>query len=50
MVDTKEVIEAQFLESLTIADYYRNLHEYALSKATIDFIIGSALEKNKLIR
>lgn len=48
MVDTKDVIESQFLESLTIADYYRNLHEYALSKATIDFIIGSSLENSDL--
>lgn len=44
MVETKEVIESQMVESFINADYYKNLFDYSIAKAKIDFIIGNTLE------
>lgn len=45
MVETKDVIESQLFESFTFATYYRSLHDHAISRANIDFIVGQALER-----
>ena len=44
MVETKDVIEAQLIESFTLADYYRVMHDFSMAKAEADFIIGASIE------
>jgi len=43
MVETKDVLEAQFIESLTAAALYKAAYNAALNKAELDYIIGEAL-------
>lgn len=45
MVETKDVIEAQIMESITKANLFHAMHDYAMARATADFLAGSALEK-----
>ena len=45
MVPTKDVIEAQLTEAFTRSAYYRSLHDYALNKALIDFVVCRSVEK-----
>jgi len=44
MVETKDVIESQLFESYTFAGYYRSLHDHAIARSNLDFIIGKAVE------
>ena len=46
MVETKDVIEAQIMETFVKTAYYRALHDYADTRALIDFIIAKSAEKN----
>ncbi|MDD2368422.1 MAG: TolC family protein [Sulfuricurvum sp.] len=41
MVETKDVIEAQIMETFAKAAYWKNLHDFAASKAQLDYIIAS---------
>jgi len=45
MVETKDVIEAQLFESFTAGNYYRAMHDFTMSKVTVDLIIGKSIEK-----
>jgi len=45
MVETKDVIEAQLLETFTEGDFYRAQHDHALARARADYVIGTALEE-----
>ena len=44
MVTTKDVIEAQLIESYTKGAYYRSLYNNAISHAMTDYIVGKAIE------
>lgn len=50
MVETKDVIEAQLFEAFTKADFYRSQHDHALARATVDYIVGAAIEQSLLSR
>lgn len=41
MVETKDVIEAQIMETFAKAAYWKNLHDFAASKAQLEYIIAS---------
>jgi len=45
MVETKEVVEAQILESYTKADFYRCVYDHAIAKAKLDLIIGNVIQE-----
>lgn len=45
MVETKEVVEAQIFESLTIGNYYKAMHDFTMAKVTIDLIIGQSIQE-----
>jgi len=47
LVSTKDVIESQLFESFVKADYYRSLHDHFVSKASLNFIVGNAIESKK---
>ena len=40
MVETKDVIEAQIMDSITKLSYYRNLHDFALAQSQLEFIVA----------
>jgi len=44
MVETKDVIESQLFESYMLGAYYRSLHDHAIARSNIDFVVGKALE------
>lgn len=43
MVPTKDVVEAQIFESVTKASYYKAQYEAVVSKAELDYTIGTSL-------
>ena len=45
MVSTKDVIEAQLMESYTLGAYYRALHDNALAHANADYIVAKSIEE-----
>jgi outer membrane protein TolC len=45
LVETKEVIEAQLMESFIKGRYFKALHDHAISRAKIDFLIGNQIRK-----
>lgn len=45
MVETKDVIEAQIMETFTKMAYWKNLHDFSTSKAQLDYIIASQSSK-----
>lgn len=45
MVETKDVIEAQLFEAFTEGDFHRAQHDHALARATVDYIVGKAIEQ-----
>lgn len=45
MVETKDVIEAQIMETFTKMAYWKNLHDFSTSKAQLDYIITSQSSK-----
>lgn len=47
MVETKDVIEAQIMETFAKAAYWKNLHDFSASKAQLDYIIASQSTKAK---
>ncbi len=44
MVDTKDVVEAQFMQSITEAGYYKARYETAINEAKLEYIIGKNLK------
>lgn len=46
MVETKDVIEAQIMETFVKTAYYRALHDYADTRALIDFIIARSVGRD----
>lgn len=47
MVETKDVIEAQFFESYTQGDFYRAEYAHAVARAKLDFVVGTAVDGEK---
>ncbi|MFZ3052321.1 MAG: TolC family protein [Sulfuricurvum sp.] len=47
MVETKDVIEAQIMETFAKMAYWKNLHDFSTSKAQLDYIITSQSSKVK---
>ena len=45
MVDTKEVIEAQLIESYTLGAYYRAMYNNAIAHANADYIVAKSVEE-----
>ena len=45
LVETRDVIEAQLLESFVVAQHYKALHDHVTEQAKLDFIVGSQVEK-----
>lgn len=45
MVETKDVIEAQLMESLMKAQYLKTLYDNLDSRANLDFVVGKEVEK-----
>lgn len=45
LVETRDVIEAQLLESFINAQHLKSLHDHAVSRAKVDFIIGYEVER-----
>ena len=46
MVQTKDVLEAQLFESLTVADYYKSRYEHALARISVNYIVGEVIENS----
>ena len=46
LVETKDVIEAQLVESFTSASLYRARHELRAALADLDYRIGRALQQS----
>jgi outer membrane protein TolC len=46
MVETKDVIEAQIMETFAKMAYYKNLHDFSFSRAQLDFIIADSIKAN----
>lgn len=46
MVPTKDVLEAQLFESLTMADYYKSLYEHTLARISVDYIVGEVIQSS----
>ncbi len=44
MVETKDVLESQFLRSLTEASYYKVQYQAIVSEANLDYIVGTSLK------
>jgi len=44
MVDTKDVLESQFMRSLTEAAYYKSQYEALVNSAELEYIIGSSIQ------
>jgi len=44
MVDTKDVLESQFMRSLTEAAYYKAEYEAVINQAELEYIIGSSFK------
>lgn len=47
MVETKDVIEAQIMETITKMSYLKNLHGYAMAKSQLEYIIASQSAKER---
>lgn len=45
MVETKDVIEAQLIESYTLGAYYRALYNNALAHANADYVVAKSIEE-----
>lgn len=45
MVETKDVIEAQIMETFAKMAYWKNLHDFSASKAQLDYIFASQSRK-----
>ncbi len=45
LVETKDVIEAQMIESLMKAQYRKTLYDHLESRANLDFIVGKQVEE-----
>jgi outer membrane protein TolC len=43
-VETEKVIQAQYIEAYVKADYLKYVHDYLISLATIDNLIGKAIK------
>ncbi len=46
MVETKDVIEAQIMETFVKTAYYRALHDYADNRALLDFLIARSVDQD----
>ncbi len=44
LVETREVIEAQLMESFVQAQYVKALHDHSVAKARLDYIVGREIE------
>ncbi len=44
MVETKDVIEAQFMQSITEAGYFKSRYEASINEAQLEFLIGQHLK------
>ena len=45
LVETRDVIEAQLLESFVCAQHYKALHDHVTEQARLGYIVGSQVEK-----
>ena len=46
MVEARDLVQSQLTEAYIRADYLKNMHDYLLSLATIDKLIGQKLDEN----
>jgi outer membrane protein len=46
MVDARDLIQSQLTEAYIKADYLKNVHDYLLSLATIDKLVGQKIDEN----
>ena len=46
MVEAKDLIQSQLMETYVKADYLKNIHDYLLSLATIDKLVGDKINEN----
>ena len=46
MVDAKDLIQSQLVEVYVKADYLKHIHDYLISLATIDRLVGDKLNEN----
>jgi outer membrane protein TolC len=46
MASTKDVLEAQFMDSLTKSAYYKAIYDAYINEANLEFIIGKSLNEN----
>ena len=44
LVETRDVIESQILESFVTAQYYKALYDHISSRAKLDFVVGKEIE------
>lgn len=49
MVEAKDMIQSQLVEAYVKADYLKYMHDYLVSLATIDKLVGKKLDENVLI-
>lgn len=48
MVEAKDVVQSQLLEAYVKADYLKYIHDYLVSLATIDKLVGKKVEEKIL--
>ncbi|MDY0051673.1 MAG: TolC family protein [Aliarcobacter sp.] len=46
MVEAKDLIQSQLTEAYVKADYFKNVHDYLLSLAAIDKLVGQKINEN----
>jgi outer membrane protein TolC len=46
MIEAKDMIQSQLTEAYIKADYLKNVHDYLLSLATIDKLVGEKIDEN----
>ena len=47
MVETKDVIEAQVIETITAGSLYRSQHDLRTAQAELDYLVGKGVERAK---
>lgn len=45
MASAEDMIQSQLFESLTIAQYYKAIYDHIVSKAKLDFLVGTKVKK-----
>lgn len=46
MVEARDLVQSQLTEAYIRADYLKNVHDYLVSLATIDRLIGQEIDEN----